>query len=83
MIIDSHAHIFPQKINQIATDAIGGFYNYKMRHTGDPEELIASGARAGVTKFVVFSTATTPAQVEKINSYIMEQLSLHPEFIGA
>jgi predicted TIM-barrel fold metal-dependent hydrolase len=54
-----------------------------MRHTGDPEELLASGARAGVTKFVVFSTATTPAQVEKINSYIMEQLQQHSEFIGA
>jgi predicted TIM-barrel fold metal-dependent hydrolase len=82
-IIDAHAHIFPSKIERVATDAIGSFYGYGMSHTGSIEELLRSGGKAGVSRFVVFSTATTPLQVEKINDFIMESCAKHPEFIGA
>ena len=30
MIIDAHAHIFPDKIAKKATDAIGDFYGIQM-----------------------------------------------------
>jgi predicted TIM-barrel fold metal-dependent hydrolase len=82
-IIDAHAHIFPPKIERVATDAISAFYDYPMAHSGSPLELLDAGRRAGVSRFVVFSTATTTAQVTRINDFIMEQCALHPEFIGA
>ena len=81
-IIDTHAHIFPPKIVNIATDAIGTFYDYPMRYTGSTEQLLESGRRAGVSRYVVFSTATTPAQVVKINNFILAECAAHPEFIG-
>jgi len=83
-IIDVHAHIYPEKIEAKATAAIGSFYDRpKMLHNGSPEELLESGKRAGVTDFLVFSTATTPHQVESINGFIIGQCKEHPEFIGA
>jgi predicted TIM-barrel fold metal-dependent hydrolase len=82
-IIDAHAHIFPPKIERVATDAIGTFYGYGMSHSGSIDELLRSGKNAGVSRFVVFSTATTPGQVTKINDFILESCAIHPELIGA
>jgi uncharacterized protein len=83
-IIDTHAHIFPPKIEKSATAAIRDFYDRKsMSHSGSPEELLASGKRAGVGNFLVFSTATTPQQVTAINDFIIGECAEHTEFIGA
>ncbi|MDR3277872.1 MAG: amidohydrolase [Oscillospiraceae bacterium] len=82
-IIDAHAHIFPKKIETVATDAIGVFYETPMAHMGSIEELLAAGTRAGVTDYLVFSTATTPQQVTKINDFILETCAERPEFMGA
>lgn len=80
--IDVHAHIFPPKIEHIATDAIRDFYNRgSMRHSGSSEELLASGRPAGVVKYLVFTTATTPHQVTVIHDFIMGEARKHPEFI--
>ena len=82
-IIDAHAHIFPDKIADKAVDAIGDFYNLsKMSHKGTAEALIESGAKIGVSKYLVFSTATKPDQVESINRYINSECKKHSEFIG-
>ena len=82
--IDAHAHIFPPKIEKVATEAIREFYNVPcMGHEGSVEDLLRSGARAGVTNYLVFSTATTPKQVERINDYIISQCAEHSEFFGA
>jgi predicted TIM-barrel fold metal-dependent hydrolase len=83
-IIDTHAHIFPPKIEHKATKAIGDFYDKsEMSHNGSPEELLESGKKAGVGKFLVFTTATTPEQVTSINEFIIAETREHPEFIGA
>jgi len=83
-IIDTHSHIFPPKIERVATDAIREFYDREvMAHDGSVEELLTNGKAAGVDKFVIFSTATTPQQVQKINDFILEECEKHPEFIGA
>ncbi|MDR0916560.1 MAG: amidohydrolase family protein [Oscillospiraceae bacterium] len=82
-IIDTHAHIFPPKIERVATRAIADFYERPMRYNGAVETLLAAGKRAGVDRHLVFSTATTAAQVTRINDYILEQVAEHPEFIGA
>lgn len=83
MIIDAHAHIFPDKIAKKATDAIGDFYGIQMTESaGTPDVLLQEGRLAGITKFVVHSTATTVKQVENINKYIVSETETHPEFIG-
>ena len=42
-IIDAHTHIYPEKIAEKAGEAIGGFYNVPIYHTGTAEELLKSG----------------------------------------
>ena len=44
MIIDAHAHIFPDKIAKKATDAIGDFYGIQMTESaGTPDILLQEG----------------------------------------
>lgn len=83
MIIDSHAHIYPDKISQAAVQSISEFYETEMSHDGRIETLIKSGDDAGVDKFLVHSVATTPAQVSRINDFIINSVADNADrFIG-
>ena len=82
MIIDFHAHIYPEKIADKASLAIGEFYNAPMEFNGSSKKLLESGSKIGVEKYVVHSAATTEKQVESINSFILDEVSKHKEFIG-
>lgn len=82
-IINAHAHIYPEKIAQKATDTIGVFYDIKMEMpAGTAEQLLFDGKRAGISRYVVHSVATTPRQVRPINEFIRGEVEKHPEFIG-
>ncbi len=82
-IINTHAHIYPEKIAAKATDTIGAFYDSKMEMpAGTAERLIADGRRAGITRHVVHSVATTAHQVRSINEFIKREVEAHSEFIG-
>ena len=82
-IIDSHSHIFPNKIAEKATNSISDFYQIKMAAlAGTTESLLAYGAEAGVEKYVVCSVATTAKQVRAINEYILGETLAHSEFLG-
>lgn len=83
-IIDSHAHIFPQKIAEKATVNIGNFYGLPMSTTaGTVEGLLEEGTKAGISRYVVHSTATTKNQVSHINKFIFDEVQKHSkEFIG-
>ena len=81
-IIDSHAHIFPPKIAAKATENIGRFYDIPMKGEGSSERLLESGREIGVKKYLVCSSATSPDQVSHINTFIREECSKHPEFLG-
>ena len=92
-IIDAHVHIFPDKIAEAAVQATGHFYadacNEQLRAPteltncrGTVDDLLAQNAEAGITRSVVFSTATAPHQVESINSFIARECGLHSQFIG-
>lgn len=88
-IIDAHTHVFPQKIARKAVDNIGRFYGIAMGGDGSVAELEASGASAGVSRFIVNSSATTESQVRAINDFIagtvegddrlIGLITLHPE----
>lgn len=82
-IIDAHAHIYPEKIAEKATDAIGKFYDIKMETSaGTTDRLLEEGKRAGITGYVVHSCATKAQQVRSINEFIKLELNKHSEFIG-
>lgn len=82
-IIDAHAHIYPAKIAQKATDTIGVFYDIKMEMpAGTADKLIEDGSRVGISRYVVHSVATTAHQVRSINEFIKQEKETHPEFIG-
>lgn len=81
-IIDAHTHIFPEKIAENATVNIGKFYDLHMESCGCSAKLIESGSKIGVSKYLVCSTATKPAQVQPINSFIASECEDHSEFIG-
>lgn len=82
-IINSHAHIYPDKIAGRATQAIGDFYDIEMdMPLGTSDALIKEGKEAGITRFVVHSVATKPEQVRSINDFIYSETLKHSEFIG-
>lgn len=82
-IIDAHAHIYPQKIAEKATDTIGKFYDIKMSTgAGTAERLIEQGKKAGITGYVVHSCATKAVQVRSINEFLKREIDTHDEFIG-
>ena len=82
-VIDSHAHIYPDKIAARAVSAISRFYNIPMEnHHGTPEALLEECENTPITHFIVHSVATTAHAVTSINNFISEQCAKHPEFIG-
>ncbi len=89
-IIDCHCHIYPDKIADRAVGAIGDFYDLPMCYDGRSATLIERSSKIGVVHNVIFSVATTPHQVNSINSFIARCVaegqgrftglgSLHPE----
>ncbi len=83
LIYDMHAHIFPQKVSDKAVNAIGDFCGIPMQKKGHSEDLLEAEAKAGTTKTLICSSATTPMQVTAINSFISSEVNAHPnEFFG-
>ncbi len=83
MIIDVHAHIFPDAIAAKASVSIEKFYDIPVRQGGSVDALLRLGDEAGIDKFVVHSVATTPAHVRSVNKFIAASVKAHPDrFIG-
>ena len=79
MIIDAHAHIFPDKIVEKAAAGIGKFYDIIMDCDGTVGSLLKICDTAGVDRCIVQSVATIPAQVQSINNFIAESVQQHPD----
>lgn len=74
-IVDSHCHIYPDKIAQKAAESIGRFYNVPMRYDGRVETIKGLISEAGVTDCIVFSVATKPSQTRSINEFIAKEVA--------
>lgn len=89
-VIDSHCHIFPDKIARKATDSIDTFYHISESgvingcgFVGTAKALINQCDSVGVEKCLVTSVATTPHHAQSINTFIAEEVRQFPErFIG-
>jgi predicted TIM-barrel fold metal-dependent hydrolase len=82
MVIDCHAHIYPDKIAAKAAVSIGEFYKIPVQCAGTVGGLLEAGRRGCIDRFIVFSAAAVPGQVASINNYIASVCAEHPELTG-
>ncbi len=75
--IDVHSHIFPAGVAEKVIHQLESYYGYRWSGTGEQDDLMRSLREANVSRSVIFSCATKPAQVPVINDYIS---SLQREF---
>lgn len=69
-VIDSHCHIYPDKIAVAATANTDKFYDVTANHDGKVSTLYGLKESSGIDHFIVQSVATTPKQVKSINEFI-------------
>lgn len=81
-IVDTHAHIFPDKIAEKAVESISNYYGIKMAGKGTVEGLLESGEKIGVSKYIIHSSATQVEQVKTINDYVSVVQASNDRFIG-
>lgn len=81
-IIDTHVHIYPERIAEKATQSIGDFYELQMNCVGSVPELLKSGREAGIERYIVHSVAIAPKNVSTINNFVASEVKAHPEFCG-
>ncbi len=74
-VIDSHCHIYPEKIALKAVAGTDNFYGGKSFCKGTTSDLLVEGVNAGIDHFIVQSVATTPKQVKSINDFIADEVA--------
>lgn len=70
-IIDAHTHIFPDKIAEKATQAVGDFYDLPMDGVGTKDHLIDDMSKYGIKHCFIHSVATFAHQVRGINDFLI------------
>ena len=78
-VINSHCHIYPEKIASKAVKGIRDFYDLDMSLNGKVDNLIEDGSKVGVVHYLIHSVATTPKQVRSINEFISEVVKSNPD----
>lgn len=69
-IIDSHCHVYPEKIAAKASFAIGTFYDIGMAFDGSLARMKEAERRAGIERQIISSVATKWEQVSAVNRFI-------------
>ena len=78
-IIDSHCHIYPEKIASLAVNHTDTFYNEKSKCKGTIADLLEDDKISHIDKFIVQSVATSKHQVRKINEFIASEVKDNPD----
>ncbi len=78
-IIDSHTHVYPDKIALKAARSIGQFYDVNMRLDGSVTSLLNAMEEAKVQKSLICSAALDAARVPVINDFIAATVEAHPD----
>ena len=74
-IIDTHCHIYPEKIAAKAVAGTDTFYGTVAKCDGTAGSLLKSNEECGIDHSLVQSVATTPKQVNSINNFIAETVA--------
>ncbi|MBR2682610.1 MAG: amidohydrolase [Atopobiaceae bacterium] len=82
-IVDMHAHIYPDKIADKATQSVGQFYNVPMQALlGSVGNLRKMREHTPITHTVVCSVAVKPQTVPSINDFIAKTCAQDDTMIG-
>lgn len=81
-IIDCHAHLFPNKIAEKASQHLINYYHLHLDSHGRFDELKKSAEKSHVDTLVLLSSATTTAQVENINTFVSDTVRENSGCIG-
>lgn len=87
-IIDTHCHVYPDKIADKAVAGTFQFYDApftgkKVGLDGTVGMLLKENERSGISCSCICSVATTPHQVHSINRFLAEMAKEHPQQIVA
>lgn len=74
-IIDSHCHIYPEKIAAKAVAGTDHFYDTIAKCDGTAGSLLRINSEIGIDHTLVQSVATTPKQVQSINNFIAQTVA--------
>ena len=74
-VIDSHCHIYPEKIAERAVAGTSNFYSQVFACKGTVTDLEIEAKKAGINFMIVQSVATTPKQVKSINEFIAREVA--------
>ena len=83
-VIDCHCHVYPAKIAEKAIAGTDSFYGAEPSGLdGTPETLLIENKKAGITRSLISSVATTAKQVHAANRFLADCAARFPESITA
>ena len=82
-VIDTHCHVYPEKIARRAADNISDFYDGRPHVAGDTATLLSVMEKNGTDYAIINSAAMSPGQVEPVNSFLLETAAAHPDKLAA
>lgn len=77
MIIDVHAHTYPDRIIKKVTERMEHVSGSKVEEDGTPEGLVKNMEKTGIDYSVFLPVATTPKQVGKLNAQAIHAAELY------
>ncbi|MEG6614996.1 amidohydrolase family protein [Peptococcaceae bacterium 1198_IL3148] len=89
MLIDVHAHIYPENLAQKVTANLNGHYGVPIAHQGTVAEYLNICRQGNVDAAIVFTVATKPEQVSPANRWaiinnnknnLISFGTLHPDY---
>ena len=78
-VIDTHCHVYLQRIARRAADNISDFYDGRPHVSGDIDTLLELMEAQGTDYAVVNSAAMSPGQVEAVNHFLLDTVRAHPD----
>lgn len=81
-IADSHTHVFPEALADKASHSICDFYGAAPGHHASIDTLLELEKEAGVSVFLISSSAATMRQVAHTNDFLGATAAAHPECLG-
>lgn len=82
MIIDTHAHTFPDKIAEKAINRLAKISGIKPATNGTVSETVSYMKKLNIDHFVNLNIATAPGQQSTINNTAYENNKIYPEMIS-
>ncbi len=81
-IIDTHCHVFPDKIAVSAANNIGTYYSLPVNGDGTLLRMTDMSKDVNVFKYVISSAATKAINVEHANDFIYQTVKSHDNLVG-